>query len=51
MLYEVITVGVAILKRLTEMRDIHGIVVSERGLRYGIVMREWERGFERASIS
>ncbi len=48
---DIILVGVAILKRLMEMRDIHGIVVSERGLRYGIVMREWERGFERASIS
>ena len=43
---DIILVGVAILKRLTELRDIPRIVVSERGLRYGIAMREWERGLE-----
>ncbi|MFZ1731933.1 MAG: Ppx/GppA phosphatase family protein [Bacteroidota bacterium] len=48
---DIILVGVAILKRMTELRDIPRIVVSERGLRYGIIMREWEREFERADIS
>ncbi|MBE0645230.1 MAG: hypothetical protein IH600_14195 [Bacteroidetes bacterium] len=48
---DIILVGVAILKRLMELRPIPSIVVSERGLRYGIVMREWERGLERADIS
>ncbi len=48
---DIILVGVAILKRITEMRGIAQVVVSERGLRYGIAMREWERGLERADIS
>lgn len=48
---DIILVGIAILKRLTEQRGIQQVVVSERGLRYGIVMREWERGLERADIS
>ena len=43
---DIILVGVAILKRLTELRGIPRIVVSEGGLRYGIAMREWERGLE-----
>lgn len=43
---DIILVGVAILKRLCELRDIPQIVVSERGLRYGIAMREWERSLE-----
>ena len=45
---DIILVGVAILKRLTELRDIPRLVVSERGLRYGIAMREWERRLEDA---
>ncbi|MFA6234494.1 MAG: Ppx/GppA phosphatase family protein [Bacteroidota bacterium] len=48
---DIILVGVGILKRMTELRDIPQIIVSERGLRYGIVMREWERRLERADIS
>jgi exopolyphosphatase/pppGpp-phosphohydrolase len=48
---DIILVGIAILKRLTEQRGIQQVVVSERGLRYGIVMRDWERGLERADIS
>lgn len=43
---DIILVGVAILSRLCRLRRIPHIVVSERGLRYGIVMREWERRFE-----
>ncbi|MBR9974191.1 MAG: Ppx/GppA family phosphatase [Bacteroidetes bacterium] len=43
---DIILVGVAILKRLTELRNIPQLVVSERGLRYGIAMREWERHLE-----
>ncbi|MCB2204200.1 Ppx/GppA family phosphatase [bacterium] len=48
---DIILVGIGILKRLTEKRDLDGITVSERGLRYGIAMREWERGFENSSHS
>jgi exopolyphosphatase/guanosine-5'-triphosphate,3'-diphosphate pyrophosphatase len=48
---DIILVGVGILKRMMELRYIHSIIVSERGLRYGIVMREWEGGLERADIS
>jgi exopolyphosphatase/guanosine-5'-triphosphate,3'-diphosphate pyrophosphatase len=48
---DIILVGVAILKRIVEIRDIPAVIVSERGLRYGIAMREWERGFDRSSIS
>ncbi len=48
---DIILVGVAILKRICELRSISRIVVSERGLRYGVVMREWERGLERVDIS
>ncbi|MDT8325596.1 MAG: exopolyphosphatase, partial [Bacteroidota bacterium] len=43
---DIILVGVGILKRLTERRDIPAITVSERGLRYGIALREWERHME-----
>jgi exopolyphosphatase/guanosine-5'-triphosphate,3'-diphosphate pyrophosphatase len=43
---DIILVGVAILDRLCTLRRIPHIIVSERGLRYGIVMREWERRFE-----
>ena len=43
---DIILVGVAILDRLCALRNIPGIVVSERGLRYGIAMREWERRLE-----
>ena len=43
---DIILVGVVILKRLCELCDIPQIVVSERGLRYGIAMREWERSLE-----
>lgn len=43
---DIILVGIGILKRLMEIRDIPAITVSERGLRYGIAMREWERRME-----
>ncbi len=43
---DIILVGIGILKRLTESRDIPAVTVSERGLRYGIAMREWERRME-----
>ena len=48
---DIILVGIAILKRMTEMRNIPSMTVSERGLRYGIVMREWERRLEGPAIS
>jgi exopolyphosphatase/guanosine-5'-triphosphate,3'-diphosphate pyrophosphatase len=48
---DIILVGIGILKRLTETRNIASLKVSERGLRYGVVLREWERGLERSSIS
>lgn len=48
---DIILVGIAILKRMTEIRNIPSITVSERGLRYGIVMREWERRLEGPAIS
>jgi len=48
---DIILVGIAILKRLTEIRNIPSMTVSERGLRYGIVMREWERRLEGPAIS
>lgn len=47
---DIILVGVALLKRFLEVRDIPRIIVSERGLRYGIVMREWEQGLERPDM-
>ncbi len=43
---DIILVGVAILARFMSTRGIPSITVSERGLRYGIVMREWERSVE-----
>ena len=48
---DIILVGIAILKRITEIRNIPSITVSERGLRYGIIMREWERRLEGPAIS
>jgi exopolyphosphatase/guanosine-5'-triphosphate,3'-diphosphate pyrophosphatase len=48
---DIILVGIAILKRMMEIRNIPVLVVSERGLRYGIVMREWERRFEGSTMS
>lgn len=48
---DIILVGIGILKRLTEIRNIPSLKVSERGLRYGVVLREWERGLERSSIA
>ncbi|MBN1447454.1 MAG: Ppx/GppA family phosphatase [Bacteroidetes bacterium] len=48
---DIIFVGIAILKQMMEIRNIPVLVVSERGLRYGIVMREWERRFEGSTIS
>ncbi|PLX23205.1 MAG: hypothetical protein C0600_15590 [Ignavibacteria bacterium] len=48
---DIILVGIAILKVLTEKRDLPELIVSERGLRYGIAVREWESGLERSSMS
>jgi len=48
---DIILVGITILKRLMEIRDLPGIIVSERGLRYGIAIREWERRLEGPIIS
>jgi exopolyphosphatase/pppGpp-phosphohydrolase len=38
---------VVILSRIMKLRGIPRIIVSERGLRYGIALREWERSLER----
>ncbi len=48
---DIIFSGVLILSRLMKKRSLPAIVVSERGLRYGIALREWERSLERSSIS
>jgi exopolyphosphatase / guanosine-5'-triphosphate,3'-diphosphate pyrophosphatase len=48
---DIILVGVVILLRFMIARGLTDVVVSERGLRYGIALREWERTFERSSIS
>ncbi len=48
---DIILVGVAIVKSLMEQRGIDTLTVSERGLRYGIAYREWERRFERSTMS
>ncbi len=48
---DIILVGIGILKRLTEKRNIPAITVSERGLRYGLAIREWERRMERHDMS
>lgn len=48
---DIILVGIAILRVLMEKRNLPEITVSERGLRYGIAVREWELGLESSSIS
>jgi exopolyphosphatase / guanosine-5'-triphosphate,3'-diphosphate pyrophosphatase len=44
---DIILSGVVILSRIMKLRGIPRIMVSERGLRYGIALREWERSLER----
>lgn len=40
---DVITAGTLILRQVMAQYGFEEIVVSERGVRYGIVLREWER--------
>lgn len=48
---DIILSGVVILSRLMTLRKLGHIIVSERGLRYGIALREWERSLERTAMS
>jgi len=48
---DIILIGITILHRFLCKRRIDSMVVSERGLRYGIAMREWERSLESSTIS
>jgi exopolyphosphatase / guanosine-5'-triphosphate,3'-diphosphate pyrophosphatase len=48
---DIILVGIVILLRFMIARGLTEVVVSERGLRYGIALREWERALERSDIS
>jgi exopolyphosphatase/pppGpp-phosphohydrolase len=40
---DVITAGALILDEVFEMHGFPDLVVSERGVRYGLAIREWER--------
>lgn len=40
---DVILAGTLILHRIMELHHLEEILVSERGLRYGLAIREWER--------
>lgn len=46
---DIIFAGLIILKMVLKKMEVEEIVVSERGLRYGIAMREFERIFQRNS--
>ncbi|MCZ7555617.1 MAG: Ppx/GppA family phosphatase [Bacteroidia bacterium] len=48
---DIILVGVVILLRFMTARGLPDVTVSERGLRYGIALREWERELERSTMS
>jgi len=39
---DILAAGVLILHEFMEYFDIHSVLVSERGLRYGLAIREWE---------
>ena len=41
---DIITAGACILKRIMDRFGYEAVTVSERGVRYGIALREWERG-------
>ena len=44
---DILTAGLLILVEFMEEFHYDEIVVSERGLRYGLVLREWERQYNR----
>jgi exopolyphosphatase/guanosine-5'-triphosphate,3'-diphosphate pyrophosphatase len=48
---DIILTGVAILRSFYRHFSVSSLLVSERGLRYGIAMREWERSLERPASS
>ena len=48
---DIILTGVAILRSFMSRYSLSSIIVSERGLRYGIAMREWERSMDQADIT
>ncbi len=41
---DVITAGASILRAILRKYGFPGVTVSERGVRYGIALREWEKG-------
>jgi exopolyphosphatase/guanosine-5'-triphosphate,3'-diphosphate pyrophosphatase len=40
---DIITAGTLILKEFMKFGNFHELIVSERGVRYGIAIREWEK--------
>lgn len=46
---DVITAGTLILQKLMTYLDFSEMIVSERGLRYGLAIREWERRIGKVS--
>ena len=41
--HDVITAGALILRAIMSLFQCDGLIVSERGLRYGLAIREWEK--------
>ena len=40
---DILTAGVLILREIMSLLGFHEILVSERGLRYGVIIKEWEK--------
>lgn len=40
---DIITAGTLILREFMKLGNFHELIVSERGVRYGIAIREWEK--------